>query len=53
MAKYEEGDNRQYSTRGSGSGLTYGIRVEDGLFLRLGVCNIPHIERRVSRARAY
>jgi len=31
----------QYSTRGSASGLTYGIIVEDGSFLKWGDCNIP------------
>jgi len=37
----------QYSARGSGSGLTYGIRVEDGSFLRWGDCNIPHRKKSI------
>jgi hypothetical protein len=37
----------QYSARGSGSGLTYGIRAEDGSFLRWGDCNIPHRKKSV------
>jgi len=39
--------NGQYSTRRSGSGLTYGIRDEDGSFLRWGDCNIPHRKKSV------
>jgi len=34
--------NGQYSARGSGLGLIYGIRAEDDLFLRWGDCNISH-----------
>ena len=39
--------NGQYSTRGSGSGLTSGIRAADGSFLRWGDCNIPHRKKSV------
>jgi hypothetical protein len=37
----------QYSARGSGSDLTYGIRAEDGSFLRWGDCNIPYQKKSV------
>ena len=37
----------QNSARRSGSGLTYGIRAEDGSFLRWGDCNIPHQKKSV------
>jgi len=36
-----------YFARRSGSGLTYGIRAEDGSFLRLEDCNIPHQKKSV------
>jgi hypothetical protein len=39
--------NGQYSVKKSGLGLTYGIRVEDGLFLRWGNFNIPHRKKSV------
>jgi len=39
--------SRQYSARRSGSGLTYGIRAENGSFLRWGDCNIPHRKKSV------
>jgi hypothetical protein len=37
----------QYSARGSGSDRTYGIRAEDGSFLRWGDCNIQYREKSV------
>jgi len=37
----------QYSAKGSGPGLAYDIRVEDGPFLRWGDCNIPYREKSV------